>query len=184
MSDPIRVDRVPAALGAPAGWTGRLGMTFLPGKRGRGLTTVHARDLGQDLRDLRDRWETDLLVLLPEDHELANLQVPTIVTEAASAGIRVVRHPVRDVDLPTDDAAYRALLDELHGELRTGRNVVVACVGGLGRTGTLVGCLLRDAGLGGAEAVAATRAARPGTIETAAQARYVRDWPGRLPPPI
>ena len=49
MTDPIRVDRIPAALGEPAGWTGTLGMTFLPGKRGRGSTALHDRDLERDV---------------------------------------------------------------------------------------------------------------------------------------
>ena len=181
MSDPIRVDRIPAALGEPAGWTGTLGMTFLPGKRGRGRTAIHDRDLERDLGDLRERWETDTLVLLPEPHELARWKVPGIVAAAEEAGIAVRGYPVVDVDLPADRVSYRALLDALHGELRAGRSVVVACVGGLGRTGTLVGCLLRDAGLTADAAVAAVRAARPGTIETAAQVRYVHEWPARLP---
>jgi atypical dual specificity phosphatase len=60
--------------------------------------------------------------------------------------------------------------------LRGGHCVAVACRGGLGRTGTIVACLLRDAGLDGDEAVALTRASRHDTIERGSQVAFVHDW--------
>ena len=64
----------------------------------------------RDLRGLREPWETDTLVLLPEPHELARWKVPGIVAAAEEAGIAVRAHPVVDVDLPADRESYRALL--------------------------------------------------------------------------
>jgi protein-tyrosine phosphatase len=63
----------------------------------------------------------------------------------------------------------------MHERLRAGKLVVVACRGGLGRTGTLVGCLLRDAGLTGPDAIALTRLSRAFTIENERQEAFVMD---------
>ena len=70
----------------------------------------------------------------------------------------------------------RRTLDDVLSRLRAGESVVVACRGGLGRTGTIVGCLLRDGGLDGDAAIALTRASRKNTIERDTQERFVRDW--------
>ncbi|MFO1539916.1 MAG: ADP-ribosylglycohydrolase family protein [Chloroflexota bacterium] len=175
-SDPIRVDRFPAGTGAAAGWTGTLGMTFLPGKRGAGSGGALLRDPWADVRLLRDAYGVETLVLLPEDAELADRGVPTLAAICAAAGISVLRHPIRDLDVPADVEGFRALLAEIEGQLRAGRTVAVACVGGLGRTGTVAACLLRATGLDGAAAIDATRAVRPGTVEMPAQEAFVRAW--------
>ena len=101
----------------------------------------------------------------------------TGIAEAMAAeGIDLLRLPVPDTRVPTDTDALTHLLDEMRTRLVRGETVAVACRGGLGRTGTVVGCLLRDGGLDGDEAVALTRASRPGTIENDEQERFVRMW--------
>ena len=83
----------------------------------------------------------------------------------AANGIELLRFPIVDIDVPADPVAFAAFLVQIEDRLRAGRRVAVACKGGLGRTGTTVGCLLRDAGLDADGAVAITRASRSKTIE-------------------
>jgi ADP-ribosylglycohydrolase len=174
---PIRVDWVDLArVPGMASWPGRLGMTFLPGKRYVGWTGDHWRDLEADARRLREHWGIDALLLLVEDRELEMTGVPDIVEAMGRHDIEVLRHPVRDLDVPDDPIAYRATLDRVRQRLRSGQSVVVACRGGLGRTGTAVGCLLRDGGLSGPEAVRLTREARRNTIERGMQVAFVESW--------
>ena len=143
----IRVDWVdlrqaPALAASP----GRLGMTFLPGKD-EGSGGSHHRDLDRDVERLRDVYAVDTVVLLVEDHELERLRVPDIAEEMEAHGIDLVRHPIPDGGFPADRVALRGTVDCIRARLANGGNVVVACRGGLGRTGTVVGCLLRDGGL-------------------------------------
>jgi ADP-ribosyl-[dinitrogen reductase] hydrolase len=181
VTHPIRVDWIdPAAVPPEAGWTGRLGMTFLPGKWYPGrLGIAHARDLATDVERLRADWAVDTFVLLVEDHELVETRTTEIAARMAARGIDLIRFPVTDLHVPTDIVATRDLLDSIGDRLWAGENVVVACLGGLGRTGTIIGCLLVDTGLSGDDAIAITRRARHGTIEMPAQESFVRRWQAR-----
>jgi hypothetical protein len=85
------------------------------------------------------------------------------------------------MNVPTDRRAYRALLDDLQGRILAGQRVVVACRGGLGRTGTAVACLLVDAGMSSEDAIALTRVTRRETIERGIQVSFVEGWDGYRP---
>lgn len=174
--EPIRVDwvdlkLVPALADSP----GRLGMTFLPGKD-EGLLGLHQRNLEQDVRWLREEYAVDAFLLLVEDHELETLHVQAIGEVMAANRIELFRHPIRDGHVPVDERSLTATLDDLRARLAKGESVAVACRGGLGRTGTVVGCLLRDGGLDPDAAVALVRASRTKTIENREQERFVRGW--------
>jgi protein tyrosine/serine phosphatase len=162
---------------------GRLGMTLLPGRQGSGWSGDHRRDLDEDAGTLRDVHQANVLLLLVEDHELEQQKVTNIVAVMGQHGIEVIRHPIKDLGVPADPAAYRAVLDDLRARVADGDNVVVACRGGLGRTGTAVACMLVDSGLDAEAAIKLTRASRKGTIESAVQEDFIRGWRARSPRP-
>ena len=177
-SRPLRVDRVdlssvPGLAAAPGG----LGMTFLPGKRSNGWTGPWWRDLDEDGDALRTVHGVDALLLLVEDPELQTCGVPDIAERLPREhDVEVIRFPVPDMDVPADPVAYRTMLTDVRARIEGGDTVAVACRGGLGRTGTAVGCLLVMAGLPPEEAIALTRRSRPGTIEDDGQEEFVRGW--------
>lgn len=176
-ANPIRVDwvdlaRVPFMAESP----GRLGMTFLPGKKGSGISGEHHRDLARDGLWLRRALGVDTFVLLVQDQELSRAGVANIAEVMAEHGIDLIRHPISDAKVPTDRAALTLTLDDIRTRLANGKSVALACLGGLGRTGTVVGCLLRDGGLDGDAAIALTRLSRHDTIENIDQERFVREW--------
>ncbi len=176
-TNPLRVDWVPLDdVPGLAAATGAIGMTLLPGKRRDGYSGPHWRDPAADARRLRLVHGCDTFLLLVEDIDLAMSRAWATVPALEAAGIRVVRHPVPDMDVPRDGDAYRTTLDDMLGRIRRGERVVVACRGGLGRTGTAVACLLVDGGVEPDEAIARVRAVRRGTVERRSQEEFVRAW--------
>ncbi len=166
---------VPGLRGAAAAG-GRLGMTFLPGKQREGWSGRHWRTLDADVARLRGEHGVNSFLLLVEDHELDATRVPDIADAMAAAGIDLMRFPIVDMQVTPDRDGLRAVLDDVLRRLVAGETVVVACRGGMGRTGTIVGCLLRDGGLDGWPAIEHTRASRKHTIERDTQEQFVLDW--------
>lgn len=76
--------------------------------------------------------------------------------------------PVRDFHPPTQEQLRRAVafIDAL---VESGTAAAVHCTAGLGRTGTIVSAWMIHRGSGVAEAIAAVRRRRPGSVETMAQ---------------
>jgi protein-tyrosine phosphatase len=70
----------------------------------------------------------------------------------------------------------------IDARVRGGGSVLVHCVGGLGRAGTVAACWLRSRGHGADDAIATVRRARsPRAIETAVQERMIRDFAAAAP---
>ena len=171
---PLRVDWLDAA-SLPDGPPGRLGMTSLPGTNGRSLRypgRVYRRDLGEDVAALRAVGVTRL-ILLVEDHELERWGDPAIVERAAERGLAVDRFPFADGTAPASVGEMRSLLAAV-GRARENGNVAVACMGGVGRTGTVAACALVEAGWSPSDAIAEVRRVRhPTAVETDAQVTFV-----------
>ncbi len=153
-------------------------MTFLPGKRGASLRYpghVYRRDTAADLAAMQAAGVT-LLVLLVEDEELRRWGDPRIADLARDAGVQLVRFPLRDGTAPRT----RAEMDEIQAGIDQGRaegDVVVACMGGVGRSGTVAACALVRAGLSADAAIRRIRALRhPTAVETRAQEAFVREY--------
>jgi len=160
------------------GRPGKIGMTVLPGKRGASARypgRVYDADLDVDLRALRDRGIVRL-ILLVVDGELARWSDPDIVRRAADHGIAVHRHPMPDGHPPASAAAMDAILADVV-EGRSTADVAVACMGGVGRTGTVAACALLAAGWEPEAAIERVRRARhPEAVETPEQEAFVRSY--------
>ncbi|HEX6139340.1 MAG TPA: protein-tyrosine phosphatase family protein [Candidatus Limnocylindria bacterium] len=176
----LRVDWL-AAEELGDGLPGRLGMTFLPGKRGasnRYPGHVYRRDTAADLSTML-RLGIVRLVLLVEDRELERWADPAIVDIGARLGLDVRRHPIPDGRAPASLEQMDAILADVREGRRSG-DVAVACMGGVGRTGTVASCALVAAGLAARQAIERVRAVRhPTAVETAAQERFVSGFERR-----
>jgi len=94
---------------------------------------------------------------------------------------RRVAEPIPDMGTPTEGQVIR-ILDAVDEARAGGGTVYVHCWGGVGRTGTAVGCWLVRHGLDRGDAIAtiaALRADLPGarpSPETAGQVSLIRSW--------
>jgi Protein-tyrosine phosphatase len=91
-----------------------------------------------------------------------------------------------DFGLPADEREAFAAVVEVHRRARAGELVEVACYGGVGRTGTVLGCLTVLAGVPASEAVAWVRDHyHPSAVESGDQeeliARFARSLGRRRP---
>lgn len=170
---PLRIDPV-----QPAGGWAQIGMSLCPGKRQRdALMGQWERDLVIDLDCIR-AWGAEVVVSLIEAHEFGLLDVAALPDEVELRGMRWLHLPITDRQPPGElfHNLWPSAVAELMNVLQGGRRVFLHCMGGLGRTGTVAACLLIESGMGAEEAIAAVRMSRPGTIETALQLEYVRQY--------
>ena len=122
---------------------------------------------------------------LTEEDEPLDRYDDLLHTLAADRGIDIkhVRYAVQDMGLPHERDHMRHILATIREEIDAGSPVYVHCRGGIGRTGTVIGCWLVESGLAGKaaiEKIAALRAklfgGRQRSPETDAQCRYIHDW--------
>jgi len=170
----LRIDWVGADQFAD-GLPGRLGLTILPGKQGvstRYPGRVYARDLDADLVAVREAGAHRLLLLV-EDAELERWGDRRIVERGAARGVEVLRFPMPDGSPPASVEEMQTILDVVRAGRAVG-DVAIACMGGVGRTGTVVACALVEAGMDAAAAIGKVRMVRhPQAVETTRQELFV-----------
>lgn len=169
-TDPLRVDAV-----AVPGTGAHIGMTFCPGKRQSwGRHAAWWRELVTDLEAIR-AWGATTLITLIENKEFASVGVRALPERASQVGLNWLHWPIADCQAPDRrfEQAWRQDFPAVKQQLQSGQSIVLHCMGGMGRTGTVAARILTEFGMTPDEAVKSIRAARPGTIETPAQLRYV-----------
>jgi predicted protein tyrosine phosphatase len=108
----------------------------------------------------------------------------TLASECADFGVKVerVNFPIPDYDIPTE-LLMKKILDHIDEQLAMGKRVYLHCIGGIGRTGTVVACHLIRRGLTGTEALAELQNLRQNSAswyrrspESDMQIRFVMEW--------
>ena len=129
----------------------------------------------------------DCFIDLTQQHEGLEPYAAIAAAEASRLGTEFVhqRHAIVDMNVPHSRQQTAGILDAIDEALDAGKTVYVHCWGGIGRTGTVVGCWFVRQGRTGDEALAAIaerwqgmekRRRHPRSPQTAQQRAYVRNW--------
>ena len=152
------------------GITGRIGMGRAPG---------YGSDRFDDFRSIKEQGITKIYCLQEEDElqYLSNGEDDFAKRREylSAIGIDFVSSPIGDFRIPTAEQA-KEVTDMILNDVRSGKDILIHCMGGLGRTGTAAGCALVRFGIAPEIAIMTVRTVRPGTLETDQQVEFVREF--------
>ena len=114
--------------------------------------------------------DTVLSLLTPEEEE--ELDLKDEAREAKSAGMKFISLPIADRQVPRAESDVRGAIEKLDADLSRGKNAVIHCRQGIGRSGLLAACLLIRKGLSSGAAVEAVSAARGVPIPETPEQRH------------
>jgi len=87
-----------------------------------------------------------------------------------------IHFPIKDKYVPNSMEQFMVLIETIIGKLKEGKNVVVHCNGGKGRSGTVLVATLVALGRKVQQAIDVVRKARSGTIQNPLQIAYVKSF--------
>ncbi|ASJ07554.1 protein-tyrosine phosphatase family protein [Thermococcus pacificus] len=112
----------------------------------------------------------DAIVVLVEDYEL-----PYSLEEWEKRGVEVLHSPILDFTAPSLEQLLE-ILRWIDARVLEGKRVLIHCMGGLGRSGTVaVAWLMYSKNLRLSEALRRVRSVRPGAVETYEQMEVLKE---------
>jgi len=154
---------------------GRLGLCACPGDR-RTLARDHdpITDLINDIERVVEFGACGTVSPI-DDRELVSLGIESLPVHLQRKGLWWKHLPITDMGI--SGAHFEQHWDVnsafIREALGRGENIVMHCWAGLGRTGTVAARLLIECGMEPAAAMLRLRDARPGSIQTRKQGKYV-----------
>jgi protein-tyrosine phosphatase len=155
----------------PGPWKGRLALS--PRPRGGDW-------LGDEVAEWK-RSGVSLVVSLLEPQEESDLGLGYEAAEVKSKGMKFLSLPIADRGVPPSEAKVAEALDRISNNLASGKNTVVHCRQGVGRTGMVASCLLVRSGMSPGAAVETVSAARGVAVpETHEQREWIDHYAAAL----
>ena len=116
----------------------------------------------------------DVVVSLLTTEEEEDLDLGREAGAVKGRGMKFVSFPIPDRQVPSSQSEMTAAVERIDEELAAGKNVVVHCRQGVGRTGLVGACLLVGKGFSPEKAVQSLSVARGNPVpETEEQRRWI-----------
>lgn len=133
-------------------------------------------DLDADLNQIKSNQITNVVTLVSEE-ELVKYKVPTLISRYESLDINVLHSPIADYGLPEIEQ-MKSILNWVQKKVKAKENILIHCVGGLGRSGTVMAIYAKTyLGKTGQEAIDFVRSIRGNeAVETQEQQDFVKNW--------
>jgi protein-tyrosine phosphatase len=152
-------------------WSGKLALAARP--RGGDW-------LDEEIAGWRDAGVDTVVSLLTRDEE-QELDLKGEKHAGKRMGMKFVSLPILDRQVPKDEPEVRMSVENVNTDLSSGKNVVIHCRQGVGRSGLLASCLLITKGLSPGAAIDSVTAARGVPIpETDEQRRWIDHYAANL----
>ena len=100
-------------------------------------------DPGNTLLKIYKQYRVEFAVMLVTDAELAGKAKRDILAIYEKNDIEPIRFPIADYTSP-ELHAFSKVVDRVTGYLQAGANAAVHCNAGVGRTGVMTSCIVRD----------------------------------------
>lgn len=151
-----------------------------PGRVFRSRMPFDERDPRGDLLKCYLAESIQVVVVLAEDEEILAYTGRDLRAEYTRQGLAVIHLPIPDFSTPSLEPLDRAVSRSVEA-IRSGKNLVVHCHAGMGRTGLFLACLaISSLQLSAEEAIHWVRNTVPGAIETPDQIHFVMDYGDHL----
>ena len=141
-----------------------------------GKLALAARPRGGDwLKDEIAAWRgtgIDAVVSLLTPEEELDLDLHREAQVVKARGMKFVSFAIPDRQVPNSETEMTAVLERIDAELSAGKNVVLHCRQGIGRTGLVGACLLVTRGLSPERAVKTLSVARGNPVPETEEQRH------------
>jgi len=154
-----------------------------------GKLAISSRPRGGDWLEEEVRsWQSrgfEVIVSLLTDDEIADLNLEDEAKFCKDHGLQYLAFPIVDRSIPSSQKAALNFIKKLHHDLAEGKNVLIHCRQGIGRSALMAICLLVMAGEEPEAAIQRVSVAR-GILapETAEQKKWVIEFAEKLATPL
>ena len=156
---------------------GKIFLTCFPGRKGEKISFME----NIFLNELNNFFSQNccMIVTLIEDSEFKQLcDKKFFVNKIYSKNLKWIHLPIVDLKPPEYKFINKWQMTKalLKNDLIDGKNIVLHCMGGKGRSGTIAAILLIEFGENNKEAIKIVRKNRKGAIETKEQEDYILSY--------
>jgi protein-tyrosine phosphatase len=95
-------------------------------------------NLTEDIATIKANGITNVVTLVSNE-ELANKNLNSFMDQMSNAGLEVYHSPIVDFGLPSENQ-MDSIMAYVQNCMDNNKNVLIHCMGGYGRSGTVMGC--------------------------------------------